>query len=112
MPRFFVYGHLTVVLLTVANSYSKDYKGQKPRFQGLKSYILICFGLIIQILVFYGRLTAFRAKLQYTFVELKCLLAKRTISFLFAAHKRHQQIKNLFACSVLTSLLNAPRVIG
>ena len=52
----------------------------------------------------------------FTFVELK---KKRELStwqkvgfHFFAAQKRHQQIKNLFAFSVLTSLLNAPRVVG
>ena len=29
----------------------------------------------------------------------------------FAAQKRHQRIKNLFACRVLTSLLNAATMV-
>ena len=48
-------------LLPIATNYER----QKPRFQGLKSCILICFGLIIQILVFYRRFTAYKAKLEY-----------------------------------------------
>ena len=40
---------------------------EKPRFQGLKSCILICFGLIIQIPIglLWTSFTAFKAKLQY-----------------------------------------------